>query len=301
MSFNLVHFINEHEQAFHEVFDLVPIPLFAKDLQGRYITCNYAYEAISGKSRQEMIGKTVFDLWPEAQAELFFLKDKDLFDVGGQQIYEADISASFGKKCVVQFHKVTFSNKSGETIGLLGAIFDITERKVMEEKLKHLGNHDPLTELPNRRQLINDFGYESKRATRAERKMALYYMDINHFKKVNDELGHDVGDALLQFISEKVKNLLRDSETIYRVGGDEFCILVPEFKNKEQLKVLADRVIQCISNINHFGGMEINIGSSIGIAIFPENGKTLVDLTSVADKAMYLAKKSQDEHFYFVL
>ncbi len=300
MSFNLVHFISEHEQSFHEVFDLVPIPLFAKDKQGRYITCNHAYEKISGKSRQDLMGRTVFDLWPKSQAELFYLKDKELFDSGGQQLYEADISASFGNKCIVQFHKVTFSNKEGETIGLLGAIFDITERKVMEDKLKYLGNHDPLTELPNRRQLINDFGHESKRATRSERKMALYYMDIDRFKKVNDDLGHDVGDALLQFISEKVKNLLRDSEIVYRVGGDEFCILVPEFSSKEQLKVLAERVIDCISNINHFGGMEINIGCSIGIAIFPENGDTLFNLTSSADKVMYIAKKLQNVHYCFV-
>ena len=75
----------------------------------------------------------------------------------------------------------------------------------MEEKLIFLGNHDPLTELPNRRQLINHFTHESKRALRYDRSMALYYMDINRFKKVNDELGHDVGDALLQFISEKMK------------------------------------------------------------------------------------------------
>lgn len=300
MSFDLVQFIHKYEQSFHEVFDLIPIPLFAKDLQGKYLTCNKAYEEISGKSRQEMIGKTVYDLWPKSQADMFFLKDKELFDASGQQIYEADITASFGKKCIVQFHKVTFSNETGETIGLLGAIFDITERKLMEEKLIFLGNHDPLTELPNRRHLINDFFHESKRAIRYDRKMALYYMDINRFKKINDDLGHDVGDALLQFISEKMKYLLRENENIYRVGGDEFCILVPEFSNKEQLKVLAERVISSISNINHFGGMEINIGCSIGIAIFPDNGKILSDLTSSADKAMYIIKKTHNKNFCFV-
>ncbi|MCU7833858.1 MAG: diguanylate cyclase [gamma proteobacterium symbiont of Taylorina sp.] len=299
MSFDLVHFINEHAQSFHEVLDLIPIPLFAKDRQGKYLTCNKAYEETSGKLRQEMIGKTVYDLWPKSQAELFFLKDKELFDTPGQQIYEADISASFGKKCIVQFHKVTFQNNAGETIGLLGAIFDITERKVMEERLKFLGNHDPLTELPNRRQLIQDFEYESKRALRYDRKLALYYMDINKFKKINDDLGHDTGDALLQFISEKVKNLLRENETIYRVGGDEFCILVPEFDHKEQLKILAERVINGISAINHFGGMEINIGCSVGIAIFPENGKTLAEITTSSDKAMFASKKSPNGGFYF--
>ncbi|MEN8252657.1 MAG: diguanylate cyclase [Patescibacteria group bacterium] len=300
MHFNLVHFINDHEQPFHELFDLIPIPIFAKDIQGKYISCNKSYEDISGISRQKMIGKTVYDLWPESQADLFFLKDKELFDNPGQQIYEADISASFGKKCIVQFQKTTFSDKTGKTIGLLGVIFDITERKLMEEKLKYLVDHDPLTELPNRRKLISDFEHESKRAIRYNRKMALYYVDINKFKNVNDELGHDTGDALLQLISEKVKNLLRENETIYRVGGDEFCIFVPEFSKKEQLIVLAERVINCISSIDHFGGMKIDIGCSIGISIFPDNGKTLSELTSSADNAMYLIKKSNKGHFCFV-
>ena len=247
-----------------------------------------------------MIGKTVYDLWPQSQADMFFLKDKELFDKPGQQKYEADISSSFGNKCIVQFHKVTFQNKSGKTIGLLGAIFDITDRKLMEEKLKFLGNHDPLTELPNRRQLIHDYERESRRATRYNRKCALYYMDLNKFKRVNDNLGHDVGDALLRFLAKKVKKLLRENETIYRVGGDEFCILVPEFDNKEQLQVLAERVVNSISCIHQFDGMDIDIGCSIGIAVFPDNAKTLSDLTASADKAMYIAKRSQGYDFCFV-
>lgn len=300
MSLDLVHFINEHAQSFHKVLDLIPVPLFVKDRQGKYLTCNKAYEQISGKCRYEMIGKTVYDLWPQSQADMFAAKDKDLFDNPGQQKYEADISDSFGKKCIVQFDKVTFQNESGEIIGLLGAIFDITERKIMEEKLKFLSNHDPLTELPNRRQLVPDFQYESERANRYNRNLALYYMDLNKFKKVNDELGHDVGDALLQFVAEKIKKLLRKNEVIYRVGGDEFCILVPEFDSREELIILAQRVIKGISDIEHFGGMEICIGCSIGIAIFPDDGLSLSDITVSADKAMFTAKKSSDSDFYFV-
>jgi len=300
MDLDLVHFISEHEQSFHKILDLIPIPLFVKDIQGKYLTCNKAYEKISGKNRHEMIGKTTYDLWPQAQADIFFSKDQDLFDNPGQQKYEADISESFGKKCIVQFDKVTFKNESGKIIGLLGAIFDITDRKLMEEKLIFLGNHDPLTELPNRRQLIHDYEHESKRANRYDRKLALFYLDLNKFKKINDNLGHEVGDALLQFVAERIKSKLRENEVVYRVGGDEFCILVPEFSSKKQLKVLAERVITSISDIDHFGGMNISIGCSIGIAIFPDNGKTLSDMTASADKAMFTAKESSEFDFYFV-
>ena len=129
MDFDLIQFINKNEHSFHEVLDLVPIPLFVKDVQGTYITCNNAYEKISSISCHEMIGKTVYDLWPEPQADIFFSKDKELFDAPGEQIYEADISSSFDKRCIVQFQKATFTNDKGEVIGLIGAIFDLTEKK----------------------------------------------------------------------------------------------------------------------------------------------------------------------------
>ncbi len=202
------------------------------------------------------------------------------------------------EKFVRQQAEVQF-DKHGKPLRMLGTVHDISKQKQMEAELKHLSDHDPLTGLPNRRRLIIDFDYESKKALRYNRKMALYYVDLNKFKKINDELGHEVGDKLLQYISQKAKNSLRENKTIFRVGGDEFCILVPEFKNKDELIMLAERIIQDISNINHFGGMEIDIGCSIGIAVFPDNGTTLSALTSSADRAMYLIKNSDKSHFGF--
>lgn len=202
------------------------------------------------------------------------------------------------EKFVRQRAEVQF-DEHGKPLRMLGTVHDISEQKRLEAELKHLSNHDPLTGLPNRRHLVIDFDYESKRAIRYNRKMALYYVDLNKFKKINDELGHEVGDELLQYISNKAKNSLRENKTIYRVGGDEFCILVPELKNKDELIMLAERIIKDISNIDHFGGMEIEIGCSIGIAIFPDNGKTLSGLTSSADEAMYLIKNSDKGNFCF--
>lgn len=186
-------------------------------------------------------------------------------------------------------------------------IRDLTwQNALIEEKeqaiaaLEHLANHDPLTKLPNRRQLRSDFQTESKRAQRFNRKMALYYMDLDKFKGINDDLGHEIGDKLLRKISETISRSLRENEKVYRVGGDEFCVLISEFQDKQQLGILAERIINEISNIYNFNGMEIDIGCSIGIAIFPDNGTTLQDLTSVADRAMYTIKTANRNSFCFV-
>jgi len=182
---------------------------------------------------------------------------------------------------------------------MLGTVHDITGRKKLEKKLKCLSEKDPLTGLYNRRRLIVDYTHELKRAVRFKRKMALFYMDIDKFKAINDELGHEVGDKLLVHISEILKIKLRENEYIYRVGGDEFCILVPEFSDKKQLENIALRLVNGIVNIEVFGGMEIDIGCSIGIAIYPDNGETLKKLTSAADQAMYFVKTSHKNNFGF--
>ncbi len=268
---------------------------------GIYTYCSPQIINILGYRPEEMLGKSPFDFMPENEAERvrkFFINA-----LAQQAIIEEFENINFckdGREVILETSGQPFFTIRGELLGYRGIDRDITRRKQAERKLRHMAHHDPLTGLANRRQLIIDFQQESKRASRFNRNMALFYLDLNHFKIVNDELGHEVGDALLQFTAEKMSHLLRETENIYRVGGDEFCILIPEFNNKEQLKALAGRIIENISSIEHFGGMKIDIGCSVGIAIYPEDGKTLADLTSVADRAMYHAKTSQHKYFSFV-
>ena len=255
------------------------------DLNSQTFTANYeAFINIVHPDDRERVKESVNKALYHEQA----------FDIEHRLILPDNSEKYVRERAEVQF------DEQGRPLRMLGTVHDINEQKQMEVELQHLSNHDPLTGLPNRRCLISDFDYESKRASRYNRKMSLFYVDINKFKKINDELGHEVGDELLQFISEKAKSTLRENKTIYRVGGDEFCILVPEFNDEDELIMLAKRITKDISNIEHFGGKEIDIGCSIGIAIFPDNGKTLSALTSSADRAMYLAKESQNNDFIFV-
>ena len=170
----------------------------------------------------------------------------------------------------------------------------------VNKKLTRLSEIDILTELPNRRKLIIDFNREIKKTNRFNRKIALYFLDLDRFKNVNDTYGHEIGDQLLKYVSENILKLLRENEYVYRIGGDEFCILIPEFNQKKELDILAQRLLKMISLIDFIGTSKIDISCSIGISIFPDDGNTLDELISEADKAMYVIKHKGKNNYHFI-
>lgn len=267
---------------------------------GVYTYCSPQTTDILGYRPEELLGRRPMDIMSEKEAGRvrFFLKHAVAQQAPIKEFENINLTKD-GREVILETSAQPFFSITGELLGYRGIDRDITTRKQAEIKLRHMAHHDPLTGLANRRQLITDFEHESKRASRFNRKMAFLYLDLNRFKNINDKLGHEVGDTLLRYIAEKMSHELRESESIYRVGGDEFNILIPEFSNKEQLQRLAERIIEKILSIHYFGGIEIDIGCSIGIAIFPDNGKTLSDLTSSADNAMYLIKRSDKGDYCF--
>lgn len=166
------------------------------------------------------------------------------------------------------------------------------KRRINEktQELDKLANTDPLTGANNRRSLDVDFQSEAKRANRYQRKMALLYIDLNNFKSVNDNYGHDLGDLILKYVASGIMSSLRDTERLYRVGGDEFCILVPEVSGKEQMAHLVSRLDDLVHRIGYACNPDVDIGCSIGTSIFPDNGTKLSMLMTAADKNMYQDK-----------
>jgi diguanylate cyclase (GGDEF)-like protein len=166
------------------------------------------------------------------------------------------------------------------------------ELKASEKRLRHLANHDPLTGLPNRKlfnekleQLI-EWGEENQQL------VGLLFLDLDGFKAVNDNLGHDMGDILLKAVSQRIKNCLRISDVVSRLGGDEFTVLLPGIKNPMDSTIVSQKILTTVSAPYTLQGHTINVTTSIGISVYPIDGDNAVELIKLADIAMYESKRS---------
>jgi len=169
-----------------------------------------------------------------------------------------------------------------------------TSIKELAEKLGHLAMHDALTKLPNRRNFEQYLKQTISQANRSKQRVGLLYMDLDGFKLINDQYGHDAGDRALIAAVERIGLTLRDSDFFARVGGDEFVLVVNHFHDNNELQNVSNRIIQSLheSIIDYKSGNQFSMGVSIGVAVYPDNVKSSKDLIIAADKSMYRAKKS---------
>lgn len=167
---------------------------------------------------------------------------------------------------------------------------EIQRRKEVEENLKHLAHHDALTKLPNRLLLNDRLDHLLFQATRHGRRGAVLFIDLNGFKAINDQYGHDVGDRLLELTAQRLKENLRQEDTISRYGGDEFVVLT-EFSDEESAITLSDKIISLFQTDFETDGLKIQLGCSIGVSQFPEHSTDADMLMKMADEAMYEAKE----------
>lgn len=293
MSIELIKFFRENQDSLDMILDLIPVPVFTKDVEGRYITCNAAFEEFIGITRNKLIGNGVYDLWPRDQADVYYTKDKELFDAPGLQVYETNVTTTGGEEKIVQFHKTTFLDGNGKVAGLLGVIFDRTQEKQLEYKLKHFALVDELTGLPNRRSGSDTIKRLLSESQRKGRMFSIAMMDIDHFKKINDTYGHGAGDKVLKSIKNITAAVLRQYDFIFRCGGEEFMLCFPE-SDAKQARSVSERLRKEFENsrITINNNQVIKITVSLGVASYPEHGTNMEDLTKACDDALYLAKHS---------
>ncbi len=187
-------------------------------------------------------------------------------------------------------------NKEGEITHFLGQYIDIAEQKDKEKVLEYQATHDNLTGLPNRLLLLDRIEHAITKVVRHQMVGGLIFIDLDNFKEVNDTLGHDVGDSLLIMVAKTIREVIRDEDTLARIGGDEFIILVDNIGSdkkiaKENILNLAEKVKISLNKITHIEG-HINISTpSIGITLFNDSSVSVKDIIKQADTAMYVAKK----------
>jgi diguanylate cyclase (GGDEF)-like protein/PAS domain S-box-containing protein len=259
---------------------------------GTIENANPAATRIFGYTADELVGRNIKMLMPEP--------DKSRHD-GYLQAY-----ARTGKRHVIgHYREVVALHKDGRQFPLelnvtemeldgqkhfVGLVRDITERKVAEEKLNQLALYDPLTGLPNRRNFLDKLEFSLLSARRIKATVALLFIDLDGFKNINDSLGHSTGDLVLKEAGRRLRANIRESDTVARMGGDEFTLILNHLKKADDASRLAAKIIQAINQPIELDGAVCHIGASIGIAIYPRHFENMDDLIIAADSAMYQAK-----------
>jgi diguanylate cyclase (GGDEF)-like protein/PAS domain S-box-containing protein len=256
------------------------------DTDGRIVLANDAFCRMLGYSPEQLQGMHVTQ-W-DAQysaAELQELITR-LFDQ--DQIFETRHRCRDGRMIDVEIHACGVAI-DGERL-LYASARDITERKKAADRVHHLANYDLLTDLPNRALLHDRLQQALAKARRDGARMALMFLDLDKFKPVNDTLGHNVGDLLLKEVAQRIQCCVRESDTVARVGGDEFVVLLPSIDDAHAARMVAQKILSTLEQPFQLSNHQLHISASIGIAIYPEHGEDEHLLTKSADQAMYAAK-----------
>ncbi|MBT0570034.1 EAL domain-containing protein [Curvibacter sp. CHRR-16] len=203
-------------------------------------------------------------------------------------------------KWVMSRGAVVSRDAQGKPLRLLGTHTDITQRKKAEETIRQQALYDSLTGLPNRRMLRERIEYEIDRCQRVDKGFAVLFIDLDRFKEVNDTLGHDSGDTLLVQAAQRLRNHMRASDTVARMGGDEFTILLTDLYEQEDIKPLLDSLLKHLESVYELAGEQAYVSASIGVAVFPGDGLSAETLYKHADEALYVAKsKGRNQYCFF--
>ena len=187
----------------------------------------------------------------------------------------------------------------GRAIRMIGVAMDITDRKIAEQRIAHMAHHDALTGLPNRVLLRDRIQQAIAQAHRNSSQLAVLFIDLDRFKTINDSLGHQLGDRLLQSVASRILVCVREGDTVARVGGDEFVIVIPELEASSDASVVASKILEVLADSFHLHGNDLHAAASIGIALYPSDGGDAETLMRNADTAMYYAKDSGRANFQF--
>ena len=281
------------------LLNAIPDLIWLKDTNGLYLFCNKAFERLYGAKEEDIVGKSDYDFVDYPLADFF--RTHDIIAMDAHQPVRNEEELCFkadGYHGFFETIKTPIYDENGELLGVLGISRDITVRKENEEKIQTLEYFDPLTSLPNRLQLRLHLEYDLSIAKSQNTKLAVLFIDFDHFKNINDTLGHAIGDDLLVKVSQRLKALLHPVDTLSRQGGDEFVVVLPGCSVDDAVH-MAQRLLQAIEQPIKIEEHELITTASIGIALYPDDGDTIDALFKCADAAMYLAKQNGRNSYRF--
>lgn len=293
--------LRDSENRVQAVLDNVDEGIIAIAENGNIELFNPGAERMFGYRSADVIGKNVSMLMPEpyhSEHDAYlehYLRTGDVRVIGIGR--EVTAQRSNGEVFPIDLRVSEFYLTGRRQF--IGTIRDITERKVSEEKILHLANHDALTGLPNRRLLQDRIEQTIARAQRSGTKFSVMFLDLDQFKPINDSLGHNTGDMLLQTVAGRILACLREEDTVARQGGDEFIVLLSSMDSPRDAMVVAQKILSALVLPYSIGIHELHISVSIGIAVYPEDGRDVETLLKNSDMAMYHAKQAGRGNYRF--
>jgi diguanylate cyclase (GGDEF)-like protein/PAS domain S-box-containing protein len=280
------------------MIDQVPDYLFVKDVNSHFVVANRAVAADLGRTPEDLIGKTDFDLHAPEFARGFFADEQRVIETAEPAIaLEESIMTTERRRKWLSTTKVPLRDDHGKIIGIVGICRDVTDRKLAEDQIHFLAHHDALTGLPNRVLLMDRIEQALLQAERNGTFVTVMFIDLDNFKLVNDSLGHSAGDRLLQTVADRMVHCVRASDTVVRIGGDEFVILLPDQQSGADATGVLEKLRHAIAQPIAIESQLFRVTSSIGLATYPQDGNDGETLLMNADTAMYQAKEKGRDNF----
>ncbi|MEY3881164.1 MAG: hypothetical protein RIQ94_1960 [Pseudomonadota bacterium] len=281
------------------VFECTVEGIMVTDDQGIILSVNAAFSKITGYTAKEAIGQTPRLLKSNHHDQDFYAALWQIIASVG--CWEGEIwNRRKDGEVFLEWQSITAIHGANfEPVRYVSVFNDITKFWQKNERMRHLAVHDSLTDLPNRTLLVERLDHLLAMTEREHRNIAVLFLDLDGFKAVNDKLGHDIGDDVLKSVAKKLLAQVRQLDTVARLGGDEFVILLDNPMNNDEVEGIAARIVSIINVPVDLRGKSASVGVSIGIAMYPVDGRTTAELMKSADTAMYAAKLAGKNSYKF--
>jgi diguanylate cyclase (GGDEF)-like protein/PAS domain S-box-containing protein len=292
--------LRQSEERYRTILAEIEEGYYEVDLAGNIKFVNKSACRQFGYSEEELIGSNYRAYVLKEDIKGVYKAWNKVYRTGQPlQSYPFATVRKDGTQMFVENSVSPLRNKEGTIIGFRAVSRDVTQRKQFEQKLADMATHDSLTGLPNRALLSDRLTMGLALSRRSGSKLAILMLDLDKFKVINDTLGHGAGDQLLKSVAERLTSVTRKSDTVSRIGGDEFVLVLPQILGPDNAAMLAQRILDAFREPFIFDGHQLNVTTSIGIAVYPDHGKEIHILLKNADNAMYLAKEQGRDMFKF--
>ena len=287
--------LQENEKKYRSLFEGSRDAIYMTAADGQLMDANQAFLDLFGYSREEIVHSNAKQVYVTAKDRNIF--KQTMYERGSIRDFEMQLQKKDGTIMDCLLSVTTKRGEDGKIIEYNGIVRDITAYKKAQEMIHHMAYHDPLTGLPNRTLFNDRLNMAIARAQRGGKKIAVMMLDIDKFKSINDQYGHETGDKLLKSVSDRLGNALRKSDTIARMGGDEFLIIVPEMEKEADVLVVVQKILTIFQSPFDCNGFALPSSTSIGVAMYPEDGDNGEALIRCADIAMYSVKAKGGNNF----